>query len=106
VDDDAVREVTVEMLQGLGYRTLVAGRGQEAMDLLETTEPVDLLFTDQVMPGCMSGAELARQARTRRPGLPILLTTGYARGHDSEADGFPVIGKPFRRRSWPPPSPG
>lgn len=95
-DDDAVREVSVEILQSLGYRALVARTGQEAMDVLASPEPIDLLFTDLVMPGGISGAALARQARAIRPGLQVLLTTGYARRDSAEIDDLPVIAKPFR----------
>ncbi|MBV8776755.1 MAG: PAS domain-containing protein [Alphaproteobacteria bacterium] len=97
VEDDAdVRDVSVEILHSLGYRTLVAGDGREALDLLERTGPIDLLFTDLVMPGGISGMALARQARLMRPGLPVLLTTGYAGPEAPEAGEFPLIAKPFR----------
>jgi PAS domain S-box-containing protein len=95
-DDDAVREVSVEMLQDLGYSTLVARSGPEAMDVLTGPKPIDLLFTDLVMPGGISGATLARHAQALRPGLRVLLTTGYARRDGSETEEFPVIAKPFR----------
>ncbi|MGE5270495.1 MAG: PAS domain-containing protein [Thiohalocapsa sp.] len=96
VEDDAdVREVSFQMLESLGYRTLVAQDGREALTVLRGPEPIDLLFTDLVMPGGISGAALARQARTLRPGLPVLLTTGYA-GLQAPAGEFPVISKPFR----------
>ncbi|HTV28138.1 MAG TPA: hypothetical protein VMF32_10175 [Xanthobacteraceae bacterium] len=58
--------------------------------------PIDLLFTDLVMPGDLTGVMLAREAQRLRPGLPVLLATGYA-GFDEPAEGeFPVIAKPFR----------
>jgi CheY-like chemotaxis protein len=95
-DDIDVREISVEILQSLGYKILVARTGQEALDLLQNSKQVDLLFTDLVMPGGISGVELARQARAMHPDLRILLTTGYARVEAPAADEFPIISKPFR----------
>lgn len=95
-DNKAVREVTVEIIRNLGYETLTASNGQEALKLLRQTEALDLLFTDLVMPGPLTGLALAREAQIMRPGLPVLLSTGYA-GLDKQAENeFPVIAKPFR----------
>jgi PAS domain S-box-containing protein len=97
VEDDAdVREVTVAMLQSLGYCAAVVGNGPEALAALRRTDhPVDLLFTDLVMPLGMSGIELAREALTFRPALKVLLTTGYAGPHALGTDEFPLLPKPF-----------
>ena len=96
VEDDAdVREVTVAMLQSLGYSAAVVGNGPEALAALRRTDPVDLLFTDLVMPLGMTGVELARRAQALRPGLKVLLTTGYAGPHASGTDEFPLLPKPF-----------
>jgi signal transduction histidine kinase/CheY-like chemotaxis protein len=95
-DDDSVREVSVEILQELGYRTLVARSGKEAMEVLVSPEPIDLLFTDLVMPGGLSGTALARQAQALRPGLAVLLTTGYALREGPGTSEFPMLVKPFR----------
>ena len=98
-DDDDVRAYTVECLRGLGYRVLEAHDGASALRLLERQEgPVQLLFTDVVMPG-MSGRELADRARQMHPGLQILFTSGYTRdaiasGGRLEA-GITIIPKPF-----------
>ncbi|WP_207536565.1 PAS domain S-box protein [Sabulicella rubraurantiaca] len=79
VDDDAaVREVTGAMLDRLGCEVLEAGSGGAALDLLANEEvPFDLAVLDYAMPG-MTGAELAREIATRRPGLPVIFVTGYA----------------------------
>jgi len=95
-DDELVRELSVEMLTGLGYGVLVAQDGREALEVIERSEPIDLLFSDVVMPGGFSGTALARQARQMRPGLAVLLTTGYAGAQTVADDEFAVIAKPFR----------
>jgi PAS domain S-box-containing protein len=99
-DDDDVRAYTVEVLRELGYRVLEAHDGPSALRLLERQEgKVDLLFTDVVLPSGMTGAILAREARTLRPDLRILFTTGYARDaivHHGRLDpGVELITKPF-----------
>jgi signal transduction histidine kinase len=75
-DDSAVREVTAGILGDLGYRVIEAGSGGAALDLLDR-ERIDLMLLDFAMPG-MNGAEVAREARARRPDVPILFVTGYA----------------------------
>jgi len=99
-DDDDVRAYTVEALRELGYRVLEAHDGPSAMRLLERQEGnVDLLFTDIVLPGGMTGAVVARDARALRPDLKVLFTTGYARNaivHHGRLDaGVELITKPF-----------
>ena len=78
VDDE---ESTVRMaklqLEELGYRVLVANNGQEALEVLDGDLHVDLLFTDVVMPGGMTGYELATRATSSSPRLKVLLTSGY-----------------------------
>jgi PAS domain S-box-containing protein len=95
-DDEQVRAISVEMLSSLGYRVHIARDGHEALAILRSGEAVDLLFTDLVMPHGMSGIELARQACRIKPGLAVLLTTGYALRQGDGPDEFPVIAKPFR----------
>jgi CheY-like chemotaxis protein len=95
-DDADVREVTVAMLEILGYRALVVGNAPEALTVLRSPEDIDLLFTDLVMPLGMSGLELARQAVAIRPGLKVLLTSGYAGLQGPAGDEFPLLPKPFR----------
>jgi PAS domain S-box-containing protein len=98
-DDPDVREMIVGMLSNLGYRTLVARTGPEALAIVDDEGSVDLLFTDIVMPAGISGIDLARAAARSRPDLKILLTSGYA-GAEPEAQSarreFPFIAKPYR----------
>jgi len=98
-DDDDVRAYTVECLRELGYRVLEAHDGDSALRLLERQgEPIDLLFTDVVMPG-MSGRELVEAARATQPALRALYTSGYTRNaivHAGRLDpGVELIVKPF-----------
>ena len=99
VEDDAdVLDVTCAMLRASGYRVLVARDGQEGLSLLHRGETVDLLFADIMMPNGVSGTHLARQARDLRPGIKVLLTSGYAKAaSDTGAGEFEVLGKPYRQ---------
>jgi PAS domain S-box-containing protein len=98
-DDDDVRTHSVECLRELGYRVVEAHDGPSALRLLERQPRVDLLFTDVVLPGGMTGAQVAAQARELRPQLRVLFTTGYARNaiiHHGRLDkGVQLITKPF-----------
>jgi PAS domain S-box-containing protein len=98
-DNDSVRTYSVDALRDLGYRVLEAPDGPSALRLLETPVAVDLLFTDVVLPGGMTGAQVAAAARELRPALKVLFTTGYARNaifHHGRLDkGVQLITKPF-----------
>ena len=95
VDDDAlVRATAVPMLEDLGYRVLAAASGEEAVDVVRAGAQVDLVITDQIMPG-LSGLETAARLRALRPGLPVLLATGYAERAGLAASGLPLLDKPF-----------
>jgi len=100
-DEDDVREVAAATLERLGYRTVAARDGREALAILRRRADFDLLFTDYVMPNGMNGAEVAREALRMRPELKVLVTSGYARQVGAGADGarvedFPMIAKPYR----------
>jgi signal transduction histidine kinase/CheY-like chemotaxis protein len=99
-DDEEVRAYSAEVLRELGYRVLEAADGPAALALLRNKgTKIELLFTDVVLPGGMSGAVLAKQAAELRPGLKTLFTTGYARNaivHHGRLDpGVELITKPF-----------
>ncbi|WP_252272504.1 response regulator [Pseudomonas subflava] len=93
-DDSAVREVTSQMLQRLGFRVSEADSGASALQRLEEVE-VDLLLADFIMPG-MNGGELARAVRTRRPELPIVFISGYSELEELGLADSLVIQKPFQ----------
>ncbi len=100
-DDEPVRLLAGFELRAMGYRVIEAASGAEAMRLLEQGEVVDLLFTDIVMPGGMSGRELADAAWRLRPGLRVLFTSGYTENaivHHGRLDaGLQLLPKPYRR---------
>jgi len=100
-DDPNVLDTVVNMLGSLGYRTIVAANGREALAILERGGTIDLLFTDIVMPGGINGFDLAREAGRQYPSLKVLLTTGYAAVHrDPEmvpTTEFAILDKPFLR---------
>jgi len=98
-DDDDVRAHSVDSLRELGYRVIEAHDGPAALRLLERQSKVDLLFTDVVLPGGMTGEQVAAQALEMRPTLRVLFTTGYARDaivHHGRLDsGVHLLTKPF-----------
>jgi PAS domain S-box-containing protein len=97
-DDDLVAELAAGLLNELGYESLVAHSAKEALDRLASGDKPKVIFTDVVMPGGISGIELARRVRDRFPELPILLTTGYSEQVTGN-HGFPVLQKPYELES-------
>jgi len=100
-DDPFVRSYAVTCLSSLGYRVIEAVDGREALQKLNDGAHADLLFTDVVMPGGLNGWELAERARQIRPGLKVLLTSGYALETLAERgrlpDGVIILNKPYRK---------
>jgi CheY-like chemotaxis protein len=86
------------MLNELGFETMITHSAKEALDRLIREDRPKLLFSDIVMPGGISGIELAERVRARFPELPILLTTGYSE-EVGGAHGFPVLHKPYEMES-------
>ena len=97
-DDGFVAELAADMLGELGFETTITHSAKEALERLSGEHRPTLIFTDVVMPGGISGIELARKVRSRFPELPILLTTGYSEYVGAEHE-FPVIQKPYEMES-------
>jgi PAS domain S-box-containing protein len=76
-DDEQVLNVAVEMFDSLGYEVLTANDAGQALDILMRDRKIDVLFSDVVMPRGMNGIELAREAKAMRPGMKIILASGY-----------------------------
>ncbi len=93
-DDTLVAELAAGMFGELGFESTVTHSAQEALETLSGGAKPSLIFTDIVMPGGISGIELARKVRNRFPELPILLTTGYSEQVAGD-HGFPVLQKPY-----------
>jgi PAS domain S-box-containing protein len=100
-DDEDVRQVAVGFLDSLGYAVLEAADPRQAMEMLERNARVDLLFTDVILPGGMTGVDLAREACARHGTLKVLYTSGYARGalpaSGHVEEGSALLAKPYSR---------
>ena len=97
-DDLLVAELAAGMLAELGFDSTVVHSSKDALDHLAKSNRPTFIFSDVVMPGGISGIELARKVRTRFPELPILLTTGYSE-RAAGNHGFPVLQKPYEMDS-------
>ena len=100
VEDDAlVREYVVTQINSLGYKTLAASNATEALAIVNGLEPIDLLFTDVIIPGGMNGRQLALAALAQRPELKVLYTSGYTENaivHHGRLDaGVLLLPKPY-----------
>jgi PAS domain S-box-containing protein len=101
VEDNAgLRRIVMRQLRDAGYRVLEAADAEAAMEIIDSSEPIDLVLTDIVMPGAMDGRDLARVAVARRPDVRTLLTSGFpdarwnASGSHTEAR---LLSKPYRK---------
>jgi len=100
-DDEDVLAVTAESLKDFGYHVVTAVDAAQAVAILQSGQPIDLLFSDVVIPGGTNGAELAVKARRLRPELKVLLTSGYTAAALSHEHGLPddlsLVAKPYQR---------
>ena len=96
-DDGEVAELVAEMLEHLGYRLVRASSAAEALFLLEHDSQIDLVFSDVMMPGPLTGVDLARRVRIDRPNLPVILTSGYVESFKQAArdEGVLLLPKPY-----------
>src|SRR5262249_36298273 len=98
-DNPEVRKVTAQRLENLGYIVVEAASGARAVELLGSGAKIDLVFSDVVMPGGMSGFELARWVRRNAPAVPVLLTSGFAedvaRAGEASVSELEILRKPY-----------
>jgi CheY-like chemotaxis protein len=99
-DEPQLRRFVHQQLRGLGYEVLEAEAGAPALDMLHANPEIDLLFTDLLMPGGMSGFDLVQRAREFLPDLRVLLTTGYAAETDDMIANIkePILKKPYKKQ--------
>lgn len=100
VDDEvAVRELLGKVLERLGVEVYVAGEAEEAFRIWEERGgEFDVLLADFVLPGVRTGLDLGRELRLRRPGLRVIIASGYGDElpvDDMEAEGVELLPKPF-----------
>jgi CheY-like chemotaxis protein len=95
-DEPLLREVTRVDLQDLGFATLCARDGEQALEFLESDQALAAMITDIRMPGPMDGLSLARRARELRPDIPVIYLSGYADDGDEPVDGAQFVRKPYR----------
>lgn len=96
VEDEAlVRMPIAEYLRDCGYNVLEAEDADEAIHLVDSDEPVDVVFSDVRMPGDMDGFDLARWIGDHHPEVPVLLTSGYSMPRDAASDRVKLIEKPY-----------
>jgi len=96
-DDELVRMSVKRLIESLGYQVVTARNGLDALEVLRRDTPIDLLFTDVVLPGGMHGPQLVAEARRLRPELKVLYTSGYSESERS-ADGMTgieLLSKPY-----------
>jgi signal transduction histidine kinase len=100
-DDPLVRQYVSTQLAQLGYRTILAGSGPDALAQINRGIEFDLLFTDVIMPGGMNGRQLADVVRALRPKTRVLFSSGYTEDaifHHGRLDpGVLLLPKPYRR---------
>jgi CheY-like chemotaxis protein len=93
-DDPLIAMSTVDMLEDLGHTVIEANSAKQALEILQSGQSIDLLMTDQAMPG-MTGIELIEIVRPLHPDLPVLLATGYADLPAGKWSNLPRLAKPY-----------
>jgi signal transduction histidine kinase/CheY-like chemotaxis protein len=95
VDDDAlISMATCEMLKDLGHRVIEAPSGSKALEILRAGTPIDVVVSDEAMPG-MRGTQLAVAIRASWPDVPVILATGYAELPKNSELKLPLLRKPY-----------
>jgi len=100
-DDDGVREIPVNLLSDQGYQIVEAKDGPEALHILKTSNTFDMVFTDVILPGGLTGADIANIARQMYPDIKIVFTTGYSEdvldNDELDLSDVTIVNKPYQR---------
>ncbi len=100
-DDELVREVTLKRIESLGYAVAEARTGPEAIERLQSPDPIQLVLSDVVMPGGMTGYDVARWVASNRPEIKVIMCSGYNEGDRGGAEGpihdAVILCKPYSR---------
>jgi CheY-like chemotaxis protein len=98
-DEPDLVTLAARLLADLGYRVICAANGADALEIARRESRIDLLLTDIVMPGGMSGRRLAQQLRVARPGIPVVYVSGYADDDVDSTDAIDgaIVAKPYDR---------
>ena len=94
-DNPDVKSVAVTLLEQLNYRTVAVDNAKSALNVLATGTPIDLVFTDVMLPGDLDGVALAQAISKKHPRVPVLLTSGYAKALAAR-HGLPILRKPYQ----------
>jgi len=99
-DDPTVASVVMDLLVQFGHAAQRAETAEAALKELASADPFDMVFSDVLLPGGASGLDLAREITRTRPGLPIVLTTGYSgsAAEQAEAASYTLLRKPYTAR--------
>jgi CheY-like chemotaxis protein len=95
-DDPLIATSTVDMLEDLGHTVIGVNSAAQALEIINAGKRLDLVMTDQAMPG-MTGIQLAEIVRQKRPGLPVLLATGYTDLPAGKLANVPRLSKPYEQ---------
>ena len=96
IDDEwLVRDVIVDFLREAGCEVLAVGTGEKAIAILRQDRPIDVVFTDIVLPGATDGWDVAEIARQIRPAIPIIYTSGYTASPSRRVSGSVFFAKPY-----------
>ena len=98
VDDEKdLLDIAKQLLEELGYKTYTADTALKAVELFQQHDDIDMLFSDIVMPGGISGYDLADKAENIQPGIKILLTTGFSSDSTQSNPKLSILNKPYRK---------
>jgi two-component system NtrC family sensor kinase len=98
-DNPQVSDVTVELIGCLGYRVISTDCAAAALAVLQSGQPVDLVFSDVVLPGDLDGFTLAQRIKEDYPAMAVLLATGYTNAARAAKGDYPILRKPYQLSS-------